>query len=167
MFNDYFVSIGESLASRIPSSIFAKPDKETQAVFHFTPVTPGFVTFQFLHLPNGKATGLDQLSTRLLKAGVATFSTPLTHIYNSSLQLGIVPEEWKTARVTPIYKDGRKDDTNNYRPISVLPVTLKVLERAVHDQLYIFLTEHNLLTSKQSGFRKLHSTTTALAYFLD
>ena len=77
------------------------------------------------------------------------------------------PKEWKLARVTPIFKDGCKCSVNNYRPISVLPVTLKVLERAVHDQLYSFLVSQGLLTQEQSGFRKLHSTTSALTHFLD
>ena len=78
-----------------------------------------------------------------------------------------MPQEWKSAKVTPIYKAGSKTDTNNYRPVSVIPVTMKMLERAVHDQLYEFLTVNNLISDHQSGFRKKHSTATALAHILD
>ena len=167
MFNDFFASIGNSLAKKIPNAGHQNIPKKTNAVFHFSPITPDFVKLHFQKLPNGKATGLDTLSTRLLKTGVENFSTPLTHIFNLSLTSGKVPEEWKTARITPIFKEGSKTDVNNYRPISVLPVTLKVLERAVHDQFYLFLTDHNLLTPNQSGFRKQHSTSTALLHIID
>ena len=166
-FNDFFASIGDTLASKIPFSFFNPPIKKTNSSFKFSSVSPDFIHSQFTKLPNGKATGLDSLSTRLLKAGIPQFQTPLTHIFNSSLQSGDIPPEWKTARVTPIYKDGSLTDVSNYRPISVLPVTMKVLERTVHYQFYEFLTLNNLITPHQSGFRKSHSTTTALSHFLD
>ena len=64
------------------------------------------------------------------------------------------PSEWKKAKVTPIYKDGDKSDVSNYRPISVLPILSKILERAVHDQMYNYLTRNNILNQCQSGFQK-------------
>ena len=63
--------------------------------------------------------------------------------------------------MVPLFKNGISTDMDNYRPISVLPVTSKVLEKVVHYQLYGFLTEHKLLTPYQCGFRKQHSTETA------
>ena len=97
------------------------------AVFHFSPVTEEFVKTQFLRLPNGKATGLDTLSTRLFKTVIHNLATPLTHIFNSSLSTGTVPKDWKSAMVTLIFKDGRRLDDNKYSPVSVQPVTLTVL----------------------------------------
>ena len=76
---------------------------------------------------------------------------------------GIFPDEWKSARVTPLYKNSDKlNDPTNYRPISVIPVVAKVFERVVYDQLYHYLTENRILSRYQSGFRSLHSTVTAL-----
>ena len=72
------------------------------------------------------------------------------------------PAKWKVAKVTPIYKDGDKSDVSNYRPISVLPILSKILERVVHDQLYNYLTCNNILHPCQSGFRCNHSTSTTL-----
>ena len=81
----------------------------------------------------------------------------LTAIFSNSILTGIYPNEWKSAKVTPIFKKGLKSDPNNYRPISVIPIVSKVFEQIVYNQLY-----HYLLSSCQSGFRSLHSTLTAL-----
>ena len=72
------------------------------------------------------------------------------------------PDDWKCARVTPLFKQGERDDLNNYRPISVIPVIAKVFERIVYNQLYAYLTKHNVICKCQSGFRSIHSTVTAL-----
>jgi len=79
-------------------------------------------------------------------------------IFNSSLENGIFPDIWKLARVTPILKSGVKKDVNNYRPISVISVFSRILERIVHDQILNFILENNVLTKNQSASRKLHST---------
>ena len=78
----------------------------------------------------------------------------LAYICNLSLFSSTFPSEWKKAKVTPIFKDGDKADPSNYRPISVLPIVSKIIERAVHDQLYTFLTTNNIINASQSGFRK-------------
>ena len=76
---------------------------------------------------------------------------------------GIFPDEWKSARVTPLYKNsGKRPDPTNYRPISIIPVVAKVFERIIYDQLYHYLTKNNCLSCHQPGFRSLHSTLTAL-----
>ena len=61
-----------------------------------------------------------------------------------------------------MFKEGEPSDLNNYRPISVISVMTKVFERIVYDQLYNFLTNEDIISNHQSGFRSLHSTVTAL-----
>ena len=75
----------------------------------------------------------------------------------------------KDARVTPIFKSGARNDVNNYRPISVLPLVSKIMEHAIQVQFLAFLTEHDLFKGLdyQSGFRKKHSTETAVVYLTD
>ena len=82
--------------------------------------------------------------------------------FNSSFENCILPDIWKLARVTPIFKSGVKKDVNNYRPISVISVSSRILERTVHDQILNFILENNVLTKNQSAFRKLHSKITSL-----
>jgi len=126
--------------------------------FMFKRVTNEYVFKQLRSLSTKKATGVDDLPAKLLKLAAPYISKVLSNICNMSLDKGIVPNEWKEARVTPIHKGGDKDDLNNFRPISVLPVISKILERFVHDELYYYLQCHNIMVSEQSGFRPHHST---------
>ena len=79
-----------------------------------------------------------------------------------SLIRGVVPRAWKRARVVPIFKSGDISSLNNYRPISILPIVSKIVERTVHKQLSEFLDINNILHPNQSGFRPMHSTNTVL-----
>ena len=109
-----------------------------------------------------KAAGLDNLPTSVLKDTLPLIVKPLCHVLNLSLAQGKIPEAWKLARVSPIFKGGDVTDPLNYRPISVLPVMSKVLERLVFNQLYKYLNDNNLLTDSQFGFRPKFSTLLAL-----
>ena len=85
------------------------------------------------------------------------FRVPLCDLFNKSLKSGIFPDDWKCARVIPLFKQGDASDLNNYRPISVISVVAKVFERIVYDQLYNFLSTEGIISDQQSGFRSLHS----------
>ena len=84
------------------------------------------------------------------------------YYFNAAITTGIFPDEWKIARVTPIFKSGISSELSNYRPISIIPIIVKVFEKIIYDQLYKFSNDNNLLSNCQSGFRSLHSTLTAL-----
>ena len=81
--------------------------------------------------------------------------------------MGIVPQQLKTAKVIPVFKSGRKDLMDNYRPISLLSCFSKILEKIVCARLTNFLDTNNLITSSQFGFRKNHSTVHPLVHFLN
>ena len=91
----------------------------------------------------------------------------LTRLFNWSLEASTFPSIWKCFKVTALFKGGDRTDCNNYRPITVIPTISKILERAVHQQLYEFLSANELLTPNQFGFRPKLSTVTALAHFTD
>ena len=126
-------------------------------------ITRDFVLKQIDNLSLDKATGEDHISCKLLKMTKNVIAESLCDIINKSLSTGVVPREWKKARVVPIFKSGDISSLNNYRPISILPIVSKIIERAVHQQLSEFLDENDLLHPNQSGFRPMHSTATALA----
>ena len=130
--------------------------------FKFDVISAEFVSDQICNMQNSKSPGLDQFNVRLLKLAGPYLSNCLAHICNLSLSGYTFPDEWKKAKVTPIFKSGDKSDVGNYRPISVLPIVSKIIERAVHDQLYAYLTNADLLSNAQSGFRSNHSTSTTL-----
>ena len=101
-------------------------------------------------------------STKLIRECADLISIPSCNIFNNSLSSGLFPDDWKCARVTPLFKQGERTDVNNYRPISVISIIAKLFERIVYHQLYSFLASEEIITDHQSGFRSLHSTVTAL-----
>ena len=112
-----------------------------------------------------KSSGSDDIPNKLLKICALLIASPLTKLFNKSLQLGRFPLSWKKACVTPIFKQkGSSSDPTNYRPISLLPNLSKVLEKLVFNKIYAHLTNNNLLTEKQSGYRPGHSTQIQLLY---
>jgi len=114
-----------------------------------------------------KAVGLDLISARLLRKTAPAISHSLTSLFNYSLQSGCVASEWKIARVTPIPKVSNSEEVSNFRPISVLTVVAKVLEKIVHRQLYTYLQMHSILHDAQSGFRPQHTTQDVLVSTID
>ena len=165
--NGHFVNVGPRLAHRIevkpgddPLCHLNNPTEET--VFQFKQVNERTVLKYIQNLKQGKSAGPDKIPTAILKDAAEFLCKPLTMIFNSSLRLGTFPDRWKIARITPIYKSGAKDDTNNYRPISILSVLSKLFEKIAHDQLIDFLQSNKKLTQNQFAFRKLHSTITSL-----
>ena len=79
----------------------------------------------------------------------------------------MVPDDWKTSRVVPLFKFDNREEMDNYRPISVLAVISKITEKVVYHQLFSYLNASNPLSSCQSGFRKNFSTETAVTLFVD
>ena len=118
-------------------------------------------------MKSNKAVGLDKISARLLKDAVDVITPSLTALFNLSFQTRTFPSIWKTAKVIPLFKKGDKQNASNYRPISILPTISKILEKAVHTQFYAYLTENNLISPNQFGFRLKSSTVTAASQLSD
>ena len=135
--------------------------------FTLSPVTVDDISEIMSDLNPNKSTGPDTIPPGILKCSKPVTSTPLCHIVNSSLRTGSFPNQWKHATVIPLHKGGNKLELRNYRPISLLPVPSKLLERVVSNQLTSHLESNQLLYRHQSGFRRLHSTTTTLLHATD
>ena len=109
-----------------------------------------------------KAHGPDDISAHKIKLCADEICEPLRIIFQTIIDTGIFPEQWKEANVTPVHKKKDKQTVSNYRPISLLPLFAKVFERVVFKNLYQFLKENSLITKNQSGFTPGDSGTNQL-----
>ena len=144
------------------SPVLSKKKKFLSPSLSLSPVSRHFILNQLSSLKVNKSTGLDGISSRFLKDGADVIADPILHIINLSISSEIVPSEFKMARVKPLFKKGSRLEVGNYRPVSILPVLSKLLERAVNNQLNGYLKEKGLIYDLQSGFRKGFSTDTCL-----
>ena len=93
------------------------------------------------------------ISLRMLKLCGEAICRPLNIIFKMCLNTGKFPSEWKKGNVAPIHKKDDKQNVKNYHPVSLLPICGKIFERLIYNVMYEFLTENDLLSPKQSGFR--------------
>ena len=150
--------LANSIQSPINKSYSDYLKQNILSSFSFVTVTEEFTTKIVDKLKPKQSSGHDNLSSLELKFISRNIIQILTLIINQSLTTGIVPNSLKIAKITPIFKKGDPHITDNYRPISLLPVISKVLEKAVFLQVYEYFDENSLLYNSQYGFRKLHST---------
>ena len=119
-----------------------------------------------LNLPTDSASGPDAISSRMLKSTASSIAFPLSHIFNLSLKSGTLPSEWKHSHIVPIPKTKSPSSLpSDYRPISLLPIISKVLERHVYNFIFDFCNRHDIISNCQFGFRPGFSTVSALLSF--
>ena len=128
-------------------------------------VTPEVVASKINNMKENKSPGVDGLSPKILKETVEQISKPLAHVFNMSLQEGIVPVEWKEANIIPLFKKGSRNKSVNYRPVSLTSVICKLLETIIRDHMMDFLVKHKLINTSQHGFLKARSCQTNLLCF--
>ena len=170
MFCNYFADVARNLKKKsMPLVDFVwKPTRRfTDQTFKFEPVDENEIFNLLKGLKCKKATGIDQLPSNLLKDAAPVIDKPLAHIINKSLSTSTFPNEWKQAKITPLFKSGSISSAENYRPISILPVISKIAEKIVQKQLTNYLEENHLLTDRQFGYRKRCSTEMAANLFID
>ena len=139
-FNEFFTSVDEKLCGHHKSKT-RLPDILTPRVvqnFVLQKVSTNFVLKELSKLKVTKALGLDGITARLLKDAAPVIAKPITYLVNLTISTGLIPAEWKDARVTPIFKSGARNDVNNYQPISVLPPVSKIMECTIQVQFLVF-----------------------------
>ena len=170
-FNEFFTSVSSNIAKDINPSDSPPDDncKDNIPIFSFnaTPVSETEIMKATNLLQPKKTCDSSGISVWLIQKIIAPISVPLTHIFSTSFSNGTVPQQLKTAKVIPVFKSGRKDSMDNYRPISLLSCFSKILEKIVCIRLTEFLDVNNLISPSQYGFRKKHSTLHPLVHFLN
>ena len=166
LINEYFTNIGPKLAQSFNSNWLFRGTTCDHVMDNMV-VTEDEIISLCKEINTNKSSAIENLSSNILKLSFLTLSKQLTYIFNLSLNSAIVPKTWKIATVTPLFKAGYVLQCNNYRPISVLPLPGKLLEKIVHRRLNVFFELNNTLNPNQGGFRKNQSTTNTTAKFLN
>lgn len=109
-----------------------------------------------------KSQGSDNIHPKLLRETAESIAKPVTTLFNTSMELGKIPKDWKHANITPIHKKGPKHNVSNYRPISLTSILCKIMEKLIRDSIMDHMEENRLFTKHQHGFRKGKSCVTQL-----
>jgi len=159
--NQHFLTIAQKTIADLPSSSvspLSSIDRVDVPDLSLSEVQFNDVVQYIQVLDVHKAVGIDGISTCFIKASPYGMAVVLTKPINKSILACTFPDIWKTAIVTPVQKSKQNSSLSNYRPISVLPVVSKILERVVFDAIVCHLLKHDLLSNKQSGFCPGYST---------
>ena len=158
--NSYFVNVGPQTEKGVPKVPNITPDKflknRNQLNLIIAHISDEEVLKIIESLPN-KSVGPASIPIRLLKVVADIIVIPLCAIINLSFATGVFPEVWKVAKVIPLHKGGSTEELNNFRPISLLSIFDKIIEKLMHLRLYSFLEENQILCKNQFGFKKKSS----------
>ena len=175
-FKDYYSNLAGKLLKKLPkppnkftlNTVFQhyKGIVQTDS-FNLVTVSENTILNILKNTDVSKAAGLDNPSGCFLKDGTEVLAKYITNLCNLSITSGEFPHSCKIPKLKPIYKEGSLTEVSNYRPISLLPLISKVIEKVIHDQTSDFLNYRNLLHSYRSGFRKNHSTDYCLFFLSD
>ena len=151
IFNPHFATQCSliSNSSKLPSYIRYLTDNHLS----FVSFSHDKISKVIQNLNPNKAHGRDNISIRIVKVCGPTIYKPLEIIFNQCLETGVFPSEWKKGNIAPIHKKGDKQMVQNYRPVSLLPICGKILERLMFNEMFEFFIENKLISSSQSGFK--------------
>ena len=161
--NTFFNEVGLKMSEKIPDSQnkFNLPQNVMTSMFLY-PVNENELIKHMSTLKNKCTPGVDKISAVIIKRCHLYFLKPLKHIINLIFLIGMVPSEFKTAIITPIFKSNDSTKINNYRPISVISNFTKIFEKCLKQRLQQFLNNSNVLTQNQYAFTGGRGTTDAM-----
>ena len=163
--NKYFVGIGENLSanlSNVTHTIDYYWDNPNKENFYINPSTSEEVLELINELDANKSMDIYNISPKMMHDAKYFLSDALCSLFNKSVIDHCFPDNLKYAKVLPIHKGKSKLECGNYRPISLLPLFSKILERLMYNRLLSFITKHNILYQHQYGFQKSKSTELAV-----
>ena len=163
-FNNFFASIGSSLASKFSddSENHQLPNlSRSENTFFLVPASENEILDIISKLKIMKS-NVNSLPVSLLKRVAPIVISPLLRIIQNSFQLGIFPEKLKVARITPVHKSGDTSDPSNYRPISTLSFYSKIFEKLMAKRILSFCKKFSIISPDQFGFQPGISTCDAL-----
>lgn len=164
LFNDHFINIGEHLSSKIQKKVnpFLNKIPLNNKTIFLNPISEDEILSIVNSLNNSNSCGYDKISIKTIKSLSVSIIPSLCNLFNQCLIKGHFPEIFKKSIVTPVYKNGNKEELNNYRPISIISNLGKILEKIISQRLQSFINANNLLSPQQFGFRSGKSTNDAI-----
>jgi len=160
-FQSVFVEEGPEELPEFPDRVGA------DCVLSDIQITPAEVYKELTTLDVNKAAGPDGIPTILLKMCADQLAVPLSHLFQKTLVTGKLPQDWKHAKITPIFKKGSRKKPGNYRPVSLTSQPCKVLERIIRKHISQHLEINDLISKHQHGFMKRKSCQTNLLEALE
>ena len=169
-FNKFYINVGPSLASKIkdkndicPTTFIKQSNPNSM---YMSPVQSDEIV-KIINSLKISSAGWDDIHSKIVKTSYDIYLDVMTHVFNLSITKGIFPKELKVAKVVALFKSDDCMLLNNYRPVSILPVFSKILEKLMYSRLLSFINKHNLLYKYQFGFREKHGTDIALMILID
>ena len=161
-FGKFYANLGGNLASKIQDSTMTPEHYLTQIPRTLNSLVLAETLATEIQkiidrLPNKTSSGHDSISNVLLKEIRSAITYPLQIIFNQSIVSGVFPNLMKIAKIIPLYKGKEEDLLVNYRPVLLLMMMSKVLEKIIYQWLYNFLSKNNIFYESQYGFRMKHS----------
>ena len=173
--NKYFINKVKDLRQRIPTTLsdplgYLREAQENRVCqFQLKLVDSDEVLKLIKGLKNSTATGVDYIDTKTVKLGAEKLAPIMAHIINLSIVSSTFPKIWKWHKVVPLLKSSTSDPLmpKSYRPVALLPILSKLLEKVVFNQLVLYLEQNGLIHPNLHGSRAGHSTATALTQMYD
>ena len=173
--NNFYIEKVQTIRENLPEARIdplhelRKQMRDSNKQFSIKPVHPDLILKILTGLRNSKAAGVDHMDTYVLKLITSEITPAITHIVNLSITNSTFPNIWKHAKIIPLFKPGAKDQLSakSYRPVALLPVVSKVLERVVFMQIVEYMDNNGLFHPNHHGFRSLHSCSTAMIQMYD
>jgi len=164
LLNAYFASVftEEDGSSLMELEVRAGKNLDVHLQSELVEITSNKVLNKLNKLQINKSSGGEGLPSRVLRELSNEICVPLAYLMQNSLLEGVVPDDWKTADVSPIFKKGSKSDPGNYRPVSLTSQIGKVMESILKDDMLECIKKHNLITENQHGFVSKRSCLTNL-----
>ena len=164
--NNFFATVGNNLAQRLPNN--AQPEAFNAFLRGNYPNKHSFAHTNPTEVKNiinklkSSSCGYDQVNTTTIKRASDVLAPTLSMLFNRCLDAGFFPAPLKISKIIPLFKEGDRDNASNYRPISLLSVFAKVLEKIVFIRMNNHIKQNNILSSQQFGFRSNLSPQSAL-----
>lgn len=161
--NSYFTSVGPAFAARICTNNSHNTTLASiKNTFVMEDIDLNELTSTVNILPTNKAAGPDGITVRLIKDNSDILGRISCNLFNRSLLKGIYPSRLKTAKVTPVFKEGHRSNPSSYRSISVLSVINNIFEKLIAKRVHKFLEKYQIICPQQHGFRPRYLTSTAV-----